>query len=70
MAKKEYAGLKRHRSGSKDQRTHCENCRCTRYGKCFCAKKGDKPDAQQSISHHGCEWSPGKVQEKSSWGPQ
>lgn len=61
-----YRGLKMHRSGSKDERRMCENCKCVRYGKCGCAKKGDKPDPQKSISHHGCEEAPWEV-EKSTW---
>lgn len=69
MAKKEYAGLKRHRSGGKDDRTHCDNCKCSRYGKCYCAKPGSKPDPQKSISHHGCEEAPVSV-EGGTWGGQ
>ena len=67
MAKNEYRGLKRHRSGTKEDRVQCSNCKCVRYGKCHCAKPGAERDEKKFISHHGGGKAPVAV-EKSTWG--
>jgi hypothetical protein len=46
MAESNYVGLKMRRSNNTTQKPtyHCDNCKCARYSRCTCQRKGDKTD--------------------------